>query len=174
VIVGVCVLITYSTYSYNRGAFVAPVVALLAVYSGRVRRMSVGVLVALAVVGVLLLTGYRYYRTSDISLSQAVGSQSKTIIAHSDVNAELQITAARPKFTAFLLQETHYAKKLYYGSTLIASVLSPVPRLGRSFRGSNGTTLYNNLIYGDLGVQDQVLPLQGELFINIHQRVTSR
>ncbi len=160
------VILTYSTFSYNRGAFVAPIIALLAVYGRKVRQLSVGTVVVLGAVAVISLTAYRYYRTTDISLGQAVGNQSSTIVKGVHVDNELQEYAGAPQFTGYLLQQTDYGRHLQYGKTLVGSLLSPVPKLGRLFRSSSGTVYYNRLVYGDAGTNDQVTPLEGELFIN--------
>lgn len=160
------VLVTYSTFSYNRGAFVAPIIALLAVYARKVRNLSVVALILLGAVAVLSLTAYRYYRTTDISLGQAVGKQSSTIVKGVHVDNELQEYAGAPQFTGFLLEQTGYGRQLQYGKTLVGSLLSPVPKLGRLFRPASGTAYYNGLVYGDLGTSDQVVPFEGELFIN--------
>jgi hypothetical protein len=164
------IIISYGTFAYNRGAFVAPLVGLLAVYGLRVRRLNLRWLVVLGVVGALLLTAFRVYRASDVSLGQAVTNPEKRhqIAAKTSVNKELQIYAGAPQFTGYLLAKTDYASDLHYGETLIASAMSPVPRLGRSFRASSGVVLYNRLIYGSQEVADQVIPFQGELFINFH------
>lgn len=47
-------------------------------------------------------------------------------------------------------------------------MLSPVPVLGKSFRDNSGFTVFNKLIYGDIGVADQVIPFYLELFYNLH------
>ena len=46
--------------------------------------------------------------------------------------------------------------------------MSPVPVVGASFRPSSGVTFYNELVYGSANVVDQIIPFQGELFINFH------
>ena len=67
-----------------------------------------------------------------------------------------------------MLEEAGWGKPLYWGSTLVASVLHPVPLLGKGFRESSGVAIYNRAIYGNTGVADQIIPFQGELFLNFH------
>ena len=160
------VVVSYSTFGYNRGAFVAPVIALLAVYGRRVRHMSLATIVVLGVLALVLLTAYRYYRTTTISLGQAVGAKSTVILKGVHVNKELQEYGDAPQFTGYLLEQSGYASSLHYGSTLVASGLSPIPRLGIAFRASTGNAFYNRLVYGALGTHDQLVPLDAELFIN--------
>jgi hypothetical protein len=164
------ILISYGTFAYNRGSFVTPLVALLAVYGMRVGRLKLRWLLVLGVVGAVLLTAFRVYRASDVTLGQAVvnSQQRQQIAAKTSVNKELQLYAGAPQFTGFLLAKTDYAGNLRYGKTIVASAMSPVPSLGKSFRPDSGTELYNRLIYGNLPVVDQVIPFQGELFINFH------
>ena len=73
-----------------------------------------------------------------------------------------------------------YASQLYLGSpyqlspllsvenppfTLVASLLEPVPVLGKAFREESGPFLYNSLI-NNLQAQDKVIPVAGELYLN--------
>jgi hypothetical protein len=164
------ILISYGTFAYNRGAFVAPLVALLAVYGLKVRPLKLRWLLVLGLIGAVMLTAFRAYRASEVTLGQVVanGEKRHQITDKTSVNKELQLYAGAPQFTGYLLAKTDYARDLRYGETLLASAMSPVPRLGRSFRPSSGTELYNRLIYGSAEVNDQVIPFQGELFINFH------
>jgi hypothetical protein len=164
----IAILVTYATYSYSRAAFVAPIVAILAVYGTRVRRLSVISLLVIASLGFFVLAADRVFRTNTFSLGQALTSHAGSLVKQTDPNAELQTYGSAPQFTGFLLQQFHYTQHLQYGKTLIPSALSPVPLLGKSFRASDGPALYNRLIYGDLGTLDQVIPFQGELFINFY------
>ena len=75
-----------------------------------------------------------------------------------------------------------YAHQIYFGSpyqitpllnsntqhhfTLLASVLDPIPILGKAFREQSGPFLYNLIIYDSPDVQDKVIPVVGELFFN--------
>jgi len=73
-----------------------------------------------------------------------------------------------------------YASQLYLGSpyqlspllsihnppsTLIASLLEPVPVIGKAFREESGPFLYNTAIQ-NLQAQDKVIPVAGELYLN--------
>lgn len=50
-------------------------------------------------------------------------------------------------------------------STMVASLLGPIPGLGDSWREQTGTAIYNDLIYGSLAVRDQILPSWLEIFL---------
>jgi hypothetical protein len=68
----------------------------------------------------------------------------------------------------YLIEETGWGLHPYWGKTIVASALSPIPILGKPFRQSSGTGLYNRLIYNDPWAVDQVVPFSGELFINFN------
>ncbi|MFN4146680.1 MAG: hypothetical protein ACK4GN_12710 [Runella sp.] len=74
-----------------------------------------------------------------------------------------------------------YAHQLYFGSpyqitpllplspqvsTFWASVLDPVPILGKNFREQSGPFVYNMALYGHTLAQDKVIPMAGELYLN--------
>lgn len=163
----VLTVISYSTFSYNRGAFVAPLVALLAVYGTRVRRLSLPTILMLALLGVFLLGGFRLFRGADASLGEGLTSQRGALLGKVDLNKELQVYAAAPQYLGFLLEQTHYAEEPSYGRGLLGSLMAPVPGLGKPFRSTSDVAVYNRLIYGSgTTFQDQVVPLQGELYIN--------
>jgi hypothetical protein len=162
------VTFVYATYSYNRSAFVVPLLAMLGVFTTRVFRVRLVALVVIAAVGFVGLAAYHTYRQSPFTITQALTSRSGTIIKNTHVNEELQSYAAGPQYVGFLLQQTDYAHKLHFGTTIVSSLLDPLPKLGAPFRPSSGTQLYNHLIYGVRGTADQTLPFQGELFINFN------
>jgi hypothetical protein len=165
---GLAIFVSYGTFSYNRGAFVAPLVALLAVYGVSVRPLRLRWLLVMGVIGIVLLTAFRVYRTSGLTLGHAIRDPQERhqITHHTSVNKELQIYAGGPQFAGFLLDRTDYGRNLHYGKTLFGTAISPVPALGRPFRKSSGVNLYNRLIYGNVDINDQIIPFQGELFIN--------
>ncbi len=161
------VFLSYSTFSYNRGAFVAPLLSLLALYGARVRPLSARTIVVFAVLGLFLLAGFRLFRTDNASLEEGLTSQRETLVAKINLNKELQVYAAGPQYVGFLLEQTQYADKPSYGRGLFGSLMYPVPGLGRPFRAASDVTIYNRLIYGPtVGFKDQVVPFQGELYIN--------
>ena len=85
-----------------------------------------------------------------------------------NLSDELQIYGQAPQFLAFILEEAHHGRDLYLGTTLVSSLMYPVPVLGESFRATSGVNLYNEMIYGKGGYNDQIIPFQGELYLNFH------
>ena len=160
------IVVVYATFAYNRGSMVAPLVALLAVYGARVRRIPLRAVLIVGLVALLAVTAVRGYRDTTLPNGTITNDSALTRIANNtNLNDELQTYGGGPQFVAFLLEDTHYARDLHYGKTLVSSAMSPVPVLGASFRPSSGVTFYNELVYGSANFLDQIIPFQGELFI---------
>ncbi|MGI8551767.1 MAG: hypothetical protein ACR2PL_13415 [Dehalococcoidia bacterium] len=163
------VALVYATFSFNRGAFVFPLIAMISVYLSRVRRIPIKVLISVSFVAILLMafSGFR-----NGSKPQEVGTNNAKRVSNFqhapqfDFNEQVQVYGVAPQFGGYLFEQTNYARKPYWGGTLLPSILSPIPILGKPFRDSSGATIYNNLIYGPVGIADIPLSLQGELFIN--------
>jgi hypothetical protein len=164
----VLVAIASSTYSYNRAAAAAPVVVMIAVYGLKVMRLRTTAVLMVALLAIGLLTAARAYRNTDLTISQAITTSHgrQQILDNSDLNHEIQVYTSGPQFLGYLLEGTAYAHNPHYGKTVVSSAMYPVPRLGRPFRSSSGVLIYNRLIYGEAGTVDQVVPFQGELFLD--------
>jgi hypothetical protein len=153
------------TFSFNRAAFVFPVIALVAVYSARTRRISPWVAASAAMVLVPLLFALGNYRAKLLAPPTAPAGAEASL---HEATSEIQAYAGGPPLAAIFLDEEKWGIHPRFGSTLIASVLSPVPILGKGFRDSNGSSLYNNALYGTSGFEDQIIPFSAELFVNFH------
>jgi hypothetical protein len=165
----VLVLLASATYSYNRASAVAPLVAMASVYSLRVLRLRFWVLLGGFVVALGLLTAVRAYRNTDFTLSQAIAGAGArhAILEKVNIDREIQIYTSAPQYLGYMLERSGWGDDPHYGRTLVSSVLTPIPRLGRAFRATGGTAIYNHLIYGKRStVADQVVPFQGELFLD--------
>lgn len=163
---------SYYTFNYNRGAMVAPVIALATVYSTRVRRISTFAIFAAGAAGFLVLMALGAYRTSNIGLADLLTDPSARQALGRQLNLDetFQVYGGAPQFTAFALESSDYARHLYWGATLGASVLLPVPIIGKPFRPYSGVTIYNQMIYGNITTLegDQIVPFAAELFFNFH------
>jgi hypothetical protein len=162
----VLVIFTYGTFGYNRGAFAVPVVAITAVYSRRVHRLSLVRIAAFGTLGLVLLSAAGVYRGSDLTASQLGSRQGVTVVQTKiDLNSQFQVYGNAPQFLGFVLAE-NAASPPFLGRTLVSAALSPVPVLGKSFRPTSGVAIYNKWIYGSVGTVDQVIPFTGELFMD--------
>src|SRR5262249_53956541 len=83
------------------------------------------------------------------------------------LNEFLQIYGEGPQCAGFLLEQTEQEPR-HLGRSAFASLMYPLPVVGKPFRDASGVVLYNQLIYGEAGVVDQVTPAVGELFLNFH------
>ncbi len=158
-----------ATFSYNRAAFVAPVLAIVGAIGARTARIRLLPLLAVGLIALVALTGYRAYRNSGDSLSQLVtSSKAQThLIHHVSLSHEIQIYTNAPQYLGYLLDRTAFGASPHYGRTLVASVMFPVPALGAPFRNDSGVTIFNHLIYGPTSSDaDQVIPFQGELLLD--------
>jgi hypothetical protein len=154
------------TFSFNRAAFVFPLVTLTAVFVYKVSRMSPLLMAAVAAIVAVPVLTIGTYRANASAGAQAP-RDGDAVSSHS-LSEEIQIYACGPQFLGYLLDVAGWNKPLYWGSTLVSSVLDPVPLLGKGFRDSSGVAIYNRAIYGNSGVEDQIVPFQGELFLNFH------
>ena len=154
------------TFNFNRAAFVFPLATLLAVFVLKVSRISPFLLAALAAIVATPVLMIGTYRSSKSPSAEVFSDGS--LLSFRSFSDQLQIYACGPQFLAYFLDEAGWGKPLYWGSTLVASAMDPVPMLGKSFRDSSGAAIYNRAIYGNSGFEDQIVPLQGELFLNFH------
>jgi hypothetical protein len=70
--------------------------------------------------------------------------------------------------TAVFYESLDWGNRLWGGTTLISSVMSPIPILGKGFRDTSGPVVYNHAIYGTSGIDDQIPAYVAELFGNFH------
>jgi hypothetical protein len=171
------VVLSYGTFSYNRGAFVVPLVCMLTVLIARGQRVSRGVvLLAGSALGTVLLLAPFYAIYRNIGLT---GSRTATELLSdpevSDFFAEridlvdtVQMYGAGPQYLGYLLEQSHWGTRPYLGSTLLPSIVQPLPVLGRTFGESNGPKIYNEMIYGTPDIFDQIIPFASELFLNFN------
>lgn len=155
-----------TTANYNRASMVGPVLAALAAYSLTVRRLS-GRAVALIGLG-LMLAGVAFgsYRNDNLYGPDAPGRQQRQTRWEA-VNEFLQVYGEGPQCVGFLLEQTAHEPR-HLGRSAFASLMYPLPIVGKPFRDASGVAVYNRLIYGEPGVVDQVIPAAGELFLNFH------
>jgi hypothetical protein len=156
-----------ASYSFNRSAFFVPLVAMAAAYSLRVSRVSVKLLAVGAPLAMLVGLGVGAYRWNTFDAATVLGDESarRRLVDQTSVLMQVQMYGQAPQFLGFLLEEAAAEHARFRPSTLLASALSPVPLLGKPYRGHSGVAHYNRLIYGNTGTVDQPIPMQGELYL---------
>ena len=164
------VVISFSFFSYNRGAFAVPLVAVAAVASARRDKLSWRIIATAGVLVFALLPAYAVYR-SGTELGDTLLVQPdlpETLMDNVDVSDIVQMYGGAPQYLGFLLESTHWGRDPHWGSVTVSSILSPLPVLGKSFRQQSGFALYNRLIYGTSEIADQNVSFVGETFLDFH------
>src|SRR6185503_16852135 len=77
----------------------------------------------------------------------------------------LQVYGNGPQFFAVIVQEVDQNGTLH-DESIVGSALYPLPVLGKPFRNASGPTVYNELIYGQPDILDQILGFGPELYWN--------
>ncbi len=80
----------------------------------------------------------------------------------------MQMYASGPQYLGYMLEESHWGTRPYLGTTLFASIVEPVPVVGRTVRESSGPVVYNKMIYGTPEIFDQIFPFASEMFLNFN------
>ena len=161
------IFLSYGTFGFNRASFVYPLVAILAVYSRRIRRIPLPSLIALGVVGGILLGSIGIYRRGELTAGEFIGNSARNSISEEfDLVEQVQTYGGAPQFLAFILTQSEQAAPRW-GDAVLSGIASPVPVFGKAFRGVSGTGMYNRWIYGTTDIRDQVIPFAGELFIDL-------
>jgi hypothetical protein len=163
------VVLTGASYSFNRATFYGPLVAMAAAYSWRIRRLSFKALAAGGGVALFLALAIGAYKWNTTGLGSVLTSAEarKGLASETDVMMQFQMYGQAPQFFGYLLEEARAERSPFGPRTLVASVLSPLPVIGKPFRDETGVANYNRLIYGNIGVADQPLPFVGEAYLSL-------
>ncbi len=154
------------TFSFNRAAFMFPLICLAAVYSARIRRIPFSLSAATMALLLPVLISLATYRSG----AENAGSPTEFNLtsALSEASENFQAYSGGPQFTGIFYDRVGWGDHLYGGSTVVASIMSPVPVLGKGFRETSGPALFNYALYGVSGIEDQIIPFATELFANFH------
>ena len=155
-----------ANFNYNRGSMLGPIVGLAAAFSMHVRRIPFKGVVLAGVLALSVAFVFGWYRSTDLDISELSASAMADSWNPEEVVEFLQIYAGAPQMSAYLIESLE--GKFYYGATLVPSLVYPIPVLGKPYRDVSGPVIFNGVIYGDTGVVDQIIPLDGELYINFH------
>lgn len=156
------------TFGFNRGAVVFPLVSLIAVYSARIRRIPPVLTLAAVVCFVPVLMAVGSFRGKS-QLAQVAPNASRDIeVSTSELTESILVYCGGPQLTAVFYESLDWGDRLWGGTTLVSSVMSPIPILGKGFRDTSGPVVYNHAIYGVSGIDDQIPAYVAELFGNFH------
>jgi O-antigen/teichoic acid export membrane protein len=167
VLSGAGALFVLATYNYDRSAVVIPLIALVAAYARHIRKLR---LRSVVIFGLLLLLGaaaFGNYREVEFATQGGrISLQQAGITSTPSLESQIQVYGAAPQFSGLVIQDLPNIGGFASGRTMIASVLSPLPVVGKEFRSDSGAVRYNDLVYGRSGTVDEVLPFLGELYWN--------
>jgi hypothetical protein len=165
------VVLSYSTFGYNRGSFVVPLVAMIATLLTRAKWVSFGLVAAVSsILATVLVVApfWAVYRSSNLTAADLIDDAvaANSLGGKIDLLQTLQMYGSGPQYEGFLLEKSHWGSQPYLGATLVPSLAEPLPVVGRTLRSSSGPYIYNQMIYGNPEILDQILPFSGEMFLN--------
>src|SRR6266853_754192 len=163
---GVVIVLLVANFSYNRGTMLGPMVGLAAAFSVHVRRIPFKGVILAGVLALSMAFVFGWYRSNNLDITDLSASLVEDTGNRDGVVDFVQIYASAPQLAAYLIECLE--GKFYYGKTLLPSLVYPIPVLGKPYRDTSGTGIFNELIYGDTDSPDQIIPLDGELYINFH------
>jgi hypothetical protein len=153
-------------FNYNRGTMLGPIIALAAAFSMHAWRIPFKGVVLAGVLALSVAFLFGWYRSTDLEITELSASALADTWNTDRVVEFVQIYASAPQMTAYLIESLE--GRFYYGKTLLPSLVYPIPVLGKPFREISGPGIFNELIYGDSDSVDQIIPLPGELYVNLH------
>jgi len=163
---GVVIVLLVANFNYNRGTMLGPLIGLAAAFSLHVWRIPFKGVVLAGVLALSLALVFGWYRSTDLDITELSASVVADTWDPEGVVEFMQIYASAPQMSAYLIESLE--GKFYYGKTLLPSLVYPIPVLGKPYRDTSGPGIFNELIYGDTESVDQIIPLDGELYINFH------
>jgi hypothetical protein len=156
-----------SALNYNRATTVAPVVAFIAAVILIGTKLRSRHIASMFIVGGAFVLYWGEYRARGAALAD-VTSGLVSLSSSLDPITTLQVYASSAQFAAFCLEQDTLQPQFRFGSTLVASALSPIPVVGREYRPYSTLTIYNEVIYGQGSYADQIAPFVVELWMNFH------
>jgi hypothetical protein len=162
----VVAMLLVANFNYNRGTMLGPIVGLAAAFSVHVRRIPFKGVVLAGVLALAIAFAFGGYRASDLDVTELSGAAIAETWNAERMVEFVQIYASAPHMTAYLIEALE--GKFYYGTTLLPSLVYPVPVLGKPFRDNSGPVIFNEVIYGQTETLDQIIPQNAELYVNLH------
>ena len=163
---GVVIALLVANFNYNRGTMLGPLVGLTAAFSVHVWRIPFKGVVLAGALALSVAFLFGWYRSTDLDVTDLSASAVADTWKPDGVVDFVQIYASAPQMSAYLIESLEGS--FYYGQSLLPSLVYPVPVLGKPYRDTSGPVIFNELIYGHADSLDQIIPLDGELYVNFH------
>lgn len=159
-------MVVFASFGYNRGSMVAPILGMTAAYSSHVRHISFTFVAAAG--SILLFVAFLFgeYRSTSMQFSDLSVDEVSSLGGQQGLVDNIQIYASGPQLTAYMLERLEGNMYGQHRSTIIPSILYPIPIIGKPFREMSGVTIFNQLIYGEADVLDQNFHYDAELYLN--------
>jgi len=164
------VVLSFSLFSYNRGMFAVPLVAVAAVTLVKGDKLSWRMIAVAGALIFALMPVYALYR-GGAELGEDLLARTdlrEMLVQRVNIGDIVETYGDAPQFFGFLLETSHWGRDPHWGVVTVSSILSPVPVLGKPFRRNSGFGIFNRMIYGTETIGDQNAPLQGEAFLDFH------
>jgi hypothetical protein len=164
------VIVSLSTLGSNRGSFAVPLVAVATVAWVKGDQASWRTMVVAGTLVLALSPLILVYRTGG-ALGEDILERSELrdqMIERVDLSDTVQMYGSAPQYLGYLLEATHWGRDPHWGGVTASSVLSPAPKIGKPFRNSSGSAIFNQVIYGTTEVADQAIPFVGETYLDFN------
>jgi len=149
------------TLSSNRSNMAYPLLALMsAMYAGWKTRHSFWLVMLL--LGLIVLSLFFGY----VRVQSSLDTEGIALLFDNYLEHDEYITYAHQLYFGSPYQITPLLSIEKPSSTLLASLLDPVPIIGKAFREQSGPYVYNLAYHQSLISQDKVIPVAGELYYN--------
>ncbi|RDB07138.1 oligosaccharide repeat unit polymerase [Runella aurantiaca] len=147
--------------SSNRSNMVYPLLTLMSVMYGgwKTRHPFWLVLLLLILIALSLFFGY-------VRVQSSLDTEGITLLFHNYLEHDEYITYAHQLYFGSPYQITPLLSIENPSSTLLASILDPIPVIGKAVREQSGPYIYNLAYHQSLVSQDKVIPVAGELYYN--------
>jgi hypothetical protein len=156
----ICIICSLSS---NRANMIYPLLALLSAVLALWRFRQLWLLAVLFSFSIILFFFWGYLRVQPLLNSQEIVTQFGQFINNDEYLWQAHQLYMGSPYQLSPIIHLDYAT---YGATLKASIIDPIPILGKAFREQSGTFLYNLVIFDNPNVQDKVVPVVGELYYN--------
>jgi hypothetical protein len=150
-----CCLIIMASLGTNRANVVFPLVAFLGVITNRYFRIPAFVFTWMLGIMIFGIVIFGYLRSD---------RQNEEISFTSRLSEFVQVYANSPQFSGFALEKMD---QISDRSSIISSIMYPVPSLGAPFRSTSTNSAYNYVVYGIPEARDQYVVSVIEVFIHL-------
>jgi len=152
------------SFDLNRATMLVPILAMIGVLTIKENKISLPIIFLFVIILLLATIYLGEFRNA------ALFGKAKLSISVGDAFLSLiQNYFGGPQFFGYFLESIEFGNKTFLGKTIIASIMHPIPILGKTFREYSGPSIYNVLIYGTgAPAADQIIPTIAEIYLNFN------